>query len=254
MADISLTNSLTSFFYFIIVTLAYFILKIFAKSQQMIMILTITYFVTVLITQFFINVSISNQLCGSSQYETAAIVTFIPWILMLGSIKMLITVFPGWLSPFSNTFGYLVTKLLGIGNVLNDILSGKFDKENVSDSMKIASEALEHIYADNSLLINEITPENFDAFWEKMTGSGLFKKNADQFKDKLQRLVNIKDNVSAFIWYILTGGLVTSISYNYMVNAECTKSIEQIQNVTNVINDTKLSKDNTTKRLYTSFE
>lgn len=229
MSNISLISSFASFLYFSIITTLYFILKIFSKTDKMVLIWTIIYFFVLLVTQFFINVSISKSLCGTNQYITAMNVTFVPWVIILGSLKMLLTIFPGWLSPFSNTFGYLVTKLLGIGNVFNKILSDKFDDEHVKGDLRIAMEALEHIYSDKSLLINEITPANFDTFWNRMSNAKLFKADAGIYKDKLLSLVKLKDTISEFIWYILTGGLVTSISYNYMVNSECSKSVNEIE-------------------------
>ena len=256
MADISIGNSLTGLIYFIILTTIYFGFKAFYKSPKIIMIMTIIYFLTLLIGEFFINVSVSNDLCGSQQYGTAAIVTFIPWIFIFGFLKVLLTIFPGWLSPFSNTFGYLVTKLFGISEVLNNILSTKFDNKDVPENMKIAAEALEHIYNDKSLLINEITQENFDTFWKRMSDSGFFKKNADEFKENLRYFVKMKDTVSEFIWFILSGGLVTSVSYNYIVNSECKKSADKMkENVSETEAQADLTaKNNNQPRVYTSTE
>lgn len=229
MADISYRDSLFSLIYFVLLTTVYFVLKLFSNTKQMVMIWTGVYFLALLVGQFFINVSVSDSLCGNPQYGMAAIVTFVPWILIFGFLNMLLIVFPGWLSPFSNTFGYLITKLLGIGDVFNNILSAKFEKDTTSENMKVAAEALEHIYADKSLLINEITQANFDTFWERMSSAGLFKKNASEFKDKLRYFVRLKDLVAEFIWYILTGGLVTSVSYNYLANADCTRTVDELE-------------------------
>jgi hypothetical protein len=252
MADMSISNSLNSFIYFLVVTIIYFLLKVFTKSEKMLMIFMVIYFFMILVTQFFINLSSTNKLCGVNQYGTASIVTFIPWIIMLGSIKMLLTIFPGWLSPFSNTFGYIVTKLLGIGGLLNKILSGKFEKEGVSETTKIAAEALEHIYGDKSLLINEITQENFNTFWDRMSDAKIFKPDSGQYKEQLLGLVKIKDIVSEFIWYVLTGGLVSSVSYNYIVNTECTKSTSEIEQRANRMMSNM--NDKTKPRIYTSSE
>lgn len=258
MADISIGNSLTGLIYFIVLTTIYFGFKAFYQSPKIIMIMTIIYFLALLIGEFFINVSVSNDLCGSRQYGTAAIVTFIPWIFIFGFLKMLLTIFPGWLSPFSNTFGYLVTKLFGINEVLNNILSTKFDTNDVPENMKIAAEALEHIYNDKSLLINEITQENFDTFWKRMSDSGFFKKNAGEFKEKLRNFVKMKDTVSEFIWFILSGGLVTSVSYNYIVNSDCKKSADKMkENVSETEAKAQAelaAKNNTPVRVYTSTE
>lgn len=252
MSDISYKDSLFALIYFIVLTIIYFFLKLSATTKKMIMIWTGIYFLGLLVGEFFINVSVSSKLCGNSQYGTAAIITIVPWIIIFGFLNFLLITFPGWLSPFSNTFGYLVTKLLGIGDLFNNILSGKFENEKTTESMKIAAEALEHIYADKSLLINEITQENFDTFWTRMSSSGLFKKNADEFKDRLRYLVKVKDAVAEFIWYVLTGGLVTSVSYNYLVNSDCAKSVDELEENAND-SQSKIN-NNVEQKVYTAYQ
>ena len=251
MPDISYKDSLFALLYFVILTIVYFILKLTSTTKKMIMIWMGVYFLALLIGEFFINVSVSSKLCGNAQYGMAAIITIIPWIIIFGFLNFLLISFPGWLSPFSNTFGYLVTKLMGIGDLLNNILSAKFEKEGAPDNMKVAAEALEHIYADKSLLINEITQDNFDTFWSRMLGAGLFKKGADGFKDRLRYLVRVKDTVAEFIWYVLTGGLVTSVSYNYMVNSECTRTVDELE--TNASDSQASIAETKEQKVYKSF-
>lgn len=253
MSDISYKDSLSGLLYFVILTIVYFILKLTSKTKKMIMIWTGVYFLALLTVEFFINVSVSDKLCGSSQYGTAAIVTIIPWVIIFGFLNMLLIIFPGWLSPFSNTFGYLVTKLMGISDLFNNILSSKFDKEKTSENMKVAAEALEHIYADKSLLINEITQANFDTFWTRMSNAGLFKKSADEFKERLRYLVKVKDAVAEFIWYVLTGGLITSVSYNYMVNSECVKTVNELEENTSESQANIAEMNNKPKKVYKSL-
>jgi hypothetical protein len=75
-------------------------------------------------------------------------------------------------------------------------------------------------------LVNEITTNNFETFWEKM--KPLFEENvSDVTKKELLGHVNTKESIAKYIWYMLTGWLVTSASYNYIVNAGCTQTVEQ---------------------------
>ena len=39
----------------------------------------------------------------------------------------------------------------------------------------------------------------------------------------------MKQIIAEFIWYALTGVLVTSISYNSMLNSGCTQSVEEME-------------------------
>jgi hypothetical protein len=143
----------------------------------------------------------------------------------------MLTIFPGWLSPFSNTFGYGITHLFGISDVMISIFKPKLSKADMKkENMSAMAEALDHIYSDKSLLINEITPENFNVFWEDM--SPLFKdgiKNNEDMKAKLFSFVRLKDIVAEYVWYLLSGILVTSVGYNYLVNNGCSQNAKDMK-------------------------
>jgi hypothetical protein len=127
--------------------------------------------------------------------------------------------FPGWKSPFSNTFGYLAARLGGIKDAFNAILT--------SD---ISNKALQAIYEDNSLMINEITPANFEDFWSKMQSSGMISaKVTPDAKDTLYKLVRMKDIVAEFVWYLLAGVLISSITFSYISNSKCKRSAEYMK-------------------------
>ena len=49
--------------------------------------------------------------------------TIIPWVFIFGVINLILIIFPGWLSPFANTFGYLAMKIFGLNDLLNSILN-----------------------------------------------------------------------------------------------------------------------------------
>jgi len=127
--------------------------------------------------------------------------------------------FPGWKSPFSNTFGYLAARVGGIKDAFNAILT-----ENISNK------AVQAIYEDNSLIINEITPENFEDFWSKMQTSNMISASvpADS-KERLYKLVRMKDIVSEFVWYLLAGVLISSITFSYISNSKCKRSAEYMK-------------------------
>ena len=57
-------------------------------------------------------------------------------------------------------------------------------------------EALAHIYSDKSLLVNEITVDNFNYFWDKMRGvfqKGVYSNTG--LKGQLYSMVVLKDTV-----------------------------------------------------------
>lgn len=207
--------SILSLILFIILTIAYSILKYFIDSKAV----TIIYFALIFITQFFLNLSLTDQICGFKQPALAFTTTVFPWTIIFGSLSVLFMMFPGWKSPFSNTFGYLAARIGGIKDAFNAILPSK-----------ISNKALQAIYEDNSLMINEITPGNFGDFWSKMQSSGMLsEKVSPEAKERLFKLVRMKDIVAEFVWYLLAGVLISSITFSYISNSKCKRSAEYMK-------------------------
>jgi hypothetical protein len=226
----STPNPSSSMFLFILLTSVYFMVKYSGDPKQGKIFFGV-YMLLLIIGEFFINVSLTKSMCGSNQMGSAMYVTIIPWFLIFGMLNLVLTIFPGWLSPFSNTIGYGITRIFGINDLLNDIFKAKLKPEELKgENIGVMAEALEHIYNDRSLLINEITQENFDNFWTNM--SPLFKpkiKDSVEMKKRLFDFVRLKDSVAEYIWFMLTGTLVTSVGYNYLVNTGCKQSVKEIK-------------------------
>jgi hypothetical protein len=67
------------------------------------------YFLLVLIVQFFVNSSVISSMCGGSVSENmgaAGVYTFLPWTLIFGVLIIIITIYPGFKSAFSDVVGY----------------------------------------------------------------------------------------------------------------------------------------------------
>jgi hypothetical protein len=195
--------------------------------------MTCAYILLLIIGNYFINLNVTMAICGEVQWKNTFITTVIPWLVIFGVMNLLLTVYPAWLSPFSNTIGYLVAKLFGLETTLEKILKPNFDKDNkrTTAEEKNIGEALQHIYSDKSLIINEITEDNFCIFWNNMNGAGLFDASGATLENRidLYNYIKLKDNVAQYIWFLLTGSLVTSIGYNYIINSECSRSVKNIE-------------------------
>ena len=224
------TSPAASIGLFVLITSIYFAFKYSSSSSNENMYFGI-YALILIVAEFFINMSLTSTICGTKQLAVSLYITLVPWILIFGVLKVMLTVFPGWLSPFSNTFGYGITRLFGISDLMIRIFKPKLSKTDLKkENISAMSEALEHIYSDKSLLINEITPENFNVFWEDM--SPLFKdgiKNNADMKAQLFSFIRLKDIVAEYIWYLLTGILVTSVGYNYLVNNGCSQNAKDMK-------------------------
>ena len=67
------------------------------------------YLVLIIVIQFMVNASIIATNCGGSITENmgaAGIYTFIPWVLIFGVILLVLSMFPGFKSAFSDVIGY----------------------------------------------------------------------------------------------------------------------------------------------------
>lgn len=232
MAEENITDSaFQGLKFFLMTTLIYFIIKSTTTSEKTKTMWTIIYLLATIVGEYFINLSLTNKQCGSNQYSTAIIVTVIPWGVIFGMINLLLIVFPGWLAPFSNTFGYLTTSLGGIDNFFRDLLVPEISTTN--SDYKLTSRVLMEMRAKPSLIINEVNSANIDSFWEKMTAkqSSYFVETANTPEnfDKFKYFINLKDDVARALWFILTGVLITSVSFNYIVNAGCKKSEQEMK-------------------------
>lgn len=216
-------KSLFSLLLFFILTLITFIIRYYQTSASVIRVVYIVYFLLVFISQFFINLNITKDICQYYQPAVAFFTTILPWGLVFGSLNVLLLMFPGWKAPFSNTIGYLFAQVGGIRNVMNNILPSKISNN------KMLEDIYENIVEDNSLLINEITPDNFNDFWSKMKAANLLSRNANMYKEKLYNLVKLKDLTSEFVWYFLTGTLISSITYNYISNIQCKRNAKVLK-------------------------
>jgi len=67
------------------------------------------YLLMVMIIQFAVNVSVISSSCGGNVTDNlgaAGFLTFIPWMLIFGVLIIILLVFPGFKSVFSDVIGY----------------------------------------------------------------------------------------------------------------------------------------------------
>lgn len=222
-------DPVASIYVFTGITLVYFIFKYLMPERESM--LFVIYFILVLASQFALNISLAKQMCSSpSNVGTAALATFIPWLFIFGLLNLLLSVFPGWLSAFSNTIGYAVASVAGVASLFTDQLLN-VGKPPSKDAFKV----IQNVTNDPSTIINTINDENVEEFWNKSIDVNFFNafpqvksgiEPPPQFT-QLKNFIRLKNIVSYFIWYLLTGILITSISYNYMLSVPCIQTPKQ---------------------------
>jgi len=216
------------FLYFSILTLIYTVIRYKVTNPQQEMIWGLIYLGLLLVGMYFINLGITKTMCGTTQPGTAIMVTAIPWSMVFGVMILMLLAFPGWLSPFSNTIGYLIAKLAGLSTITDKIFASKAVRAASSSTGRAAAEALEQIYSDKALLVNQVTPENFESFWSKMSNAKLFNPGAAQYKTALYSLIRMKKLVAEMVWALLSGGLASSIASSYIQNTACEQSAKEM--------------------------
>ena len=112
---------ISALFYFLVVTTVFFIVKYNIKEQTSVIMAVIAYVLSIIIGEFFINLNLTNVMCGEDQWGTAFSITLAPWLIIFGLFIIMLDLFPGWKVPFSNTMGYGMALISGVTAVVRDI-------------------------------------------------------------------------------------------------------------------------------------
>ena len=177
------------------------------------------YILAVVGAQYSFNLKITKELCGSSQTGISFLMTVIPNVFLFGLIIIIFSFFPGWKGPFSNTFGYIGAWLAGARRVFLDLKA-------TADIC--GNELVQEVYDDPEILINQITPSNFDTFMFELEKNKVIGRNADKYFSTLYKLVTLKDSIAEWMWFVLVGTLVIAISYTGITEISCQRSTTQM--------------------------
>jgi len=260
------------FFWFNMLTLVYFIIQYFnvkndnesddSGGQKTIMIWSAIYYLLIGIIMFQQNYTIMAKRCGKANYLTVFLATLFPWTLIFGIINIILVTMPGWKAPFSNTFGYLFAMIAGVGPLTMQLFKGQMLKNldthqesTLTAEQKTSIEAVSHIYNDPTLIINEVTPENFDNFWDSMLSGNLFNKelggengvqgpcdSLEDCKDRFRSIIVMKDLVATFIWYWLAGNFTISQTSSYIQGSQCDVSAGDMIRMEKIYKNRKTNK------------
>jgi len=243
------------------------------------------YICVIILGSYFLNTAISKSICNSQsvQWSTILVATLLPWLVIFFTLFIVLKIFPGWITPFSNTIGYLVISILGVEKTLTDILTNDSQEPDLR-------KAIANIKHNKSNFINQMDIDtiNFIEFIDELVKAGIIDStklgelaiseqekrataqapseqptqapgtqapstqapstqaptlkggappetvNTDSYKknfhiQKLYKLLVIKNVIGKITWYTLAGVLVSSISYNFITNMSCDKTVEDIQ-------------------------
>lgn len=245
--------SLLSLLFFIIITVGYFLaLKPKLTLDQLapdcyndyknsIFPKLALYLLIVCLSQFLLNTAYLTNKCGGevkNNIGPAALYTFFPWLIIFGIIIAILIIFPGFKSAFSDVIGYFAiagsAKTLFANIMLDTDLNAKIAELDPikKASMTSAAETLVKMLGNKSILINQITPDNFLSSWDLlkplMKDTIINQVEVDN-KAQLLDLVVLKDNIGEGFWYVYTAILISSVVYYNLASRGCVKSAAQIK-------------------------
>lgn len=212
------------------------------------MVLFVIYFVITYLFQGLWNFILGKNNCGGYGNVSIAFASAIPLFLLV-LFYLFLKIFPSWKQPFSNTIGYLSVKKYIVKPFLALIPNNK-------------EKVIRKVYEDPSLLINEITKENFPDFMKRVydmndiesddnNGKKTFFNQQKKNIETLLTYVYAKENLSSMIWFGLVGVVAILLSFNYMTVYGCKMTDDDkrkhIQNTKKKLNTKKPTE---TKRVY----
>jgi hypothetical protein len=239
------------------------------------------YFFAILIVQFIVNTYIITQTCGGSITENlsaSGAYTFIPWSIIFGAVIVVLMVYPGFKSAFSDVVGYfyisssanqLLTELL-INTPTNDTdITENNDALNIpldqnggapQKGLQEAADMTVKIFGNTSLLINQIVPSNFVEYWNTL--QPLMKSQyqndgplANQKRNEFFDLVVTRDSIGEAMWYMYTGLLISAIVQLKIATRGCVVDPNQMaKNYQNYISEQekiKKEQQQATSKTYT---
>jgi hypothetical protein len=204
------------------------------------------YVLLVIVLQFIINTTIITSKCGGNVTDNigaAGLLTFFPWSLIFGVLIIVLTIYPGFKSAFSDVVGYfyisssankVLTELLIDKEVQTKMDSDSAATEEQKLGMQQAADAIIKICGNNSILINQIVPSNFNSYWDILKPLMKSKYQVDspetaEIRNNLFDLVVTRDNVGESMWFMYTGILITSIVQLKMTTRGCVTNAKTME-------------------------
>lgn len=184
--------------------------------------------------QLIINIYLTSlpELCGQADFNIAIYATIVPWMAIFVLFSVSLSIFPGWLRLFSNTFGSSAAYMYGLKETIDKIFTveNRADAERDQTNFQLLK-ALDSLYSDRDTLIQELDisdvffNEKGEIVWKSFTGTlKMLLLTADIEQSTLKELyycILLKDNVAFFVWFMLIGILSVLVSTNTLMNEGC---------------------------------
>ncbi len=221
---------------------------LFQHRYIILMLFSVVFFIFL----FSYNVTYTKQpyVCGTQNVSLAFYATIFPYIFIYMLGIMIITVFPGWLRSFSNTFGLTIVRFCGYEKTIAEFqnLRKKDDanRPNKDEKDKQTIDAINNIFNDPSVFINELEyPEikdndldienwfDFNNVMKNIIVNETETLNKKDVATDIVKYMSIKDTISTYIWVGLLSTITILVGQNRLIGETCNAP---------VVNDDKFQK------------
>ena len=164
----------------------------------------------------------SNKICGpdkdkqSERSKIAGYATIFSYIFIYVIGILLISIFPGWIRGFSNTFGLTVIQLCGYDSYI---------EENIQQPPNDGTNNIYNkIYSNPNLFINELNINSAD-FNTKIEQISIEESKKENFIKQIKKYITVKETIGTYIWVGLLSVFTILMSQNAILNERCNQSI-----------------------------
>lgn len=198
------------------------------------------YLLLVICSQILLNIQDIIANCGGSIVQNIGagfLVTLPPWFILFGAVVGLLKAFPTFNSAFSNVVGYFFVAQ-GANNLLTELLLNPKIEQTLEGlpeekaKLQAAADAIMKICGNTAILINQIVPSNFEAYWTTLIPLMKPTANKEEAKQMLLSLVVTRDNIGEGMWYLYTAILVISITSYGIASRSCNQDVSTMQAAT----------------------
>lgn len=164
---------------------------------------------------YFTNISATENkmICGEKNYKIAFLATMVPFVFIYLIGIFIISIFPGWVRCFSNTFGSAILSFSGLESAI---------VEQLQPGEGTGNSAVYALYKENPrILLTELEVNNEGKIPTKSLDELGIATQATDNTILLQQYIYCKESIGEGIWHYLLGIITILVSYNAILAENC---------------------------------
>jgi hypothetical protein len=140
------------------------------------------------------------------------------FVIPMAVLVLLLDGFDGWLSPFSNTFGYGVASF-----VMGDDISGTLKKNTAAGDI---DSSVGRLYQNptvfmNALTLDDLEDQGWNGYVKKIFFPGGEGDTTEPIRDQLRQFILLKDLIAESVWFVLLGSTCIAAGENTAYKYSC---------------------------------